>query len=96
MAADAAGESCRIVTLPACTERAWVNIKEGWDGWSGTIPTDRNDMWTIFYNYYLNTIQDNERTSSRSSTSSKKWTCGANGHRCLPPITEKWAVRMAV
>jgi arylsulfatase A-like enzyme len=35
--------------------------KKGWDGWSGTIPTDRTDMWTIFYNYYLNTIQDNER-----------------------------------
>lgn len=35
--------------------------RKGWDGWSGTIPTDRTDMWTIFYNYYLNTIQDNER-----------------------------------
>ena len=35
--------------------------KKGWDGWSGVIPTDRKDMWTIFYNYYLNTIQDNER-----------------------------------
>ncbi len=35
--------------------------RKGWDGWSGTIPADRTDMWTIFYNYYLNTIQDNER-----------------------------------
>jgi arylsulfatase A-like enzyme len=35
--------------------------RKGWDGWSGTIPTDRTDMWTLFYNYYLNTIQDNER-----------------------------------
>jgi len=35
--------------------------RKGWDGWSGSIPTDRTDMWTIFYNYYLNTIQDNER-----------------------------------
>jgi len=35
--------------------------QKGWDGWSGVIPTDRKDMWTIFYNYYLNTIQDSER-----------------------------------
>lgn len=40
---------------------ALSEYKKGWDGWSGTIPTDRKDMWTIFYNYYLNTIQDNER-----------------------------------
>ena len=30
-------------------------------GWSGTIPTDRKDMWTIYYNYYLNTIRDSDR-----------------------------------
>lgn len=41
---------------------ALSEYKKGWDGWSGTIPTDRKDMWTIFYNYYLNTIQDNERS----------------------------------
>ncbi|MBV8198526.1 MAG: sulfatase-like hydrolase/transferase [Candidatus Eremiobacteraeota bacterium] len=41
--------------------RALSEYKEGWDGWSGAIPTDRKDMWTIFYNYYLNTIQDNQR-----------------------------------
>lgn len=41
---------------------ALSEYKKGWDGWSGTIPTDREDMWTIFYNYYLNTIQDNERS----------------------------------
>jgi arylsulfatase A-like enzyme len=41
---------------------ALAEYKKGWDGWSGTIPTDRQDMWTIFYNYYLNTIQDNERS----------------------------------
>ena len=37
---------------------ALSEYKKGWDGWSGTIPTDRKDMWTIFYNYYLNAIQD--------------------------------------
>src|SRR5262249_60287557 len=35
--------------------------RKGWDGWSGVIPTDRKDMWTIFYNYYLNTIRDSDR-----------------------------------
>jgi arylsulfatase A-like enzyme len=44
------------------TPSALNEYKKGWDGWSGTIPTDRTDMWTIFYNYYLNTIQDNERS----------------------------------
>jgi arylsulfatase len=34
-------------------------------GWTGAIPTDRADMWTIFYNYYLNTIQDNEQQVGR-------------------------------
>jgi arylsulfatase A-like enzyme len=37
---------------------ALAEYKKGWDGWSGTIPTDRKDMWTIFYNYYLNAIRD--------------------------------------
>lgn len=40
---------------------ALSEYKKGWDGWSGTIPTDRKDMWTIFYNYYLNTIRDVDR-----------------------------------
>jgi arylsulfatase A-like enzyme len=40
--------------------RALVEYQKGWDGWSGTIPTDRKDMWTIFYNYYLNTIRDGD------------------------------------
>jgi len=34
--------------------------KKGWDGWSGTIPVDRKDMWSVFYNYYLNTIRDED------------------------------------
>ena len=41
---------------------ALAEYKKGWDGWSGTIPTDRKDMWTIFYNYYLNAIQDVDRS----------------------------------
>src|SRR6516165_6777885 len=57
-------------TLPASVQesltapgmpKALLEYKNGWDGWSGTIPTDRKDMWTIFYNYYLNTIQDSDR-----------------------------------
>jgi arylsulfatase A-like enzyme len=40
---------------------ALLEYKTGWDGWSGTIPTDRADMWDIFYNYYLNAIRDEDR-----------------------------------
>jgi arylsulfatase len=40
---------------------ALLEYKNGWDGWSGTIPTDRKDMWTVFYNYYLNCIRDEDR-----------------------------------
>jgi arylsulfatase len=57
-------------TLPASLQEslsapgmpsAFAEYQKGWDGWSGVIPTDRKDMWTVFYNYYLNTIQDSER-----------------------------------
>ncbi|MBV8280561.1 MAG: sulfatase-like hydrolase/transferase, partial [Candidatus Eremiobacteraeota bacterium] len=57
-------------TLPASLDEslaapgipdALSQYKKGWDGWSGAIPTDRKDMWTIFYNYYLNTIADVDR-----------------------------------
>jgi arylsulfatase len=57
-------------TLPASLQESlnapgmpstFAEYQKGWDGWSGVIPTDRKDMWTIFYNYYLNTIQDTER-----------------------------------
>jgi arylsulfatase len=56
-------------TLPASLQEsltapgmpgALLEYKNGWDGWSGAIPTDRKDMWTIFYNYYLNTIRDSD------------------------------------
>ena len=40
---------------------AFIQYQKGWNAWSGTIPADRRDMWTIFYNYYLNDIQDVDR-----------------------------------
>jgi arylsulfatase A-like enzyme len=58
------------LTLPASLQEsltapgvpgALQEYKTGWDGWSGTIPTDRPDMWRIFYNYYLNAIRDEDR-----------------------------------
>ena len=45
---------------------ALAEYKKGWDGWSGTIPTDRKDMWTIFYDYYLNAIRTLTAVSNRS------------------------------
>src|SRR5215467_8246436 len=57
-------------TLPASLQESLTapgmpstlrEYQKGWDGWSGVIPTDRKDMWTIFYNYYLNTIRDSDR-----------------------------------
>jgi arylsulfatase len=39
---------------------ALLEYKTGWDGWSGGIPTDRPGMWSIFYNYYLNAIRDQD------------------------------------
>lgn len=41
---------------------ALAEYKGGWDAWSGAIPTDRPDMWTIYYNYYLNAIRDMDRS----------------------------------
>jgi len=61
-------------TLPASVQEsltapgmpgALLQYRNGWDAWSGVIPTDRKDMWSIFYNYYLNTIQDNDRSLQR-------------------------------
>jgi arylsulfatase A-like enzyme len=40
----------------------FIQYQKGWNGWSGTIPADRRDMWSIFYNYYLNDIQDVDRS----------------------------------
>jgi arylsulfatase A-like enzyme len=40
----------------------FIQYQKGWNAWSGTIPADRGDMWTIFYNYYLNDIADVDRS----------------------------------
>ena len=50
-------ESLTTPGVPA----ALSEYKKGWDGWSGAIHTDRKDMWSIFYNYYLNSIRDEDR-----------------------------------
>jgi arylsulfatase len=49
------------LTAPAMPV-ALLEYLKGWDAVLGTIPTDRKDMWTIFYNYYLNTIRDSDRS----------------------------------
>lgn len=33
----------------------------GWSDFLGSIPEQRDDMWRLFYNYYLNLIRDNDR-----------------------------------
>jgi arylsulfatase A-like enzyme len=40
---------------------AQMEYHVGWSGVLGTIPSDRDDMWRIYYNYYLNLIRDNDR-----------------------------------
>lgn len=39
---------------------ALAEYHKGWAGALGFIPTDRSDMWSRFYNYYLNLIRDND------------------------------------
>jgi arylsulfatase len=41
---------------------ALLEYNKGWNGWSGTIPPNRKDMWSIFYNYYLNSIRDEDHS----------------------------------
>jgi arylsulfatase A-like enzyme len=50
------GEALTAPGMP----KALLEYYKGWDAVLGTIPTDRKDMWTIFYNYYLNTIRDSD------------------------------------
>jgi arylsulfatase len=50
-----------LLTAPGMPP-AFIQYQKGWNGWSGTIPADRRDMWSIFYNYYLNDIQDVDRS----------------------------------
>ena len=89
---ESVGESLAAAGMPP----ALAEYKKGWDAWTGGIPADRPDMWTIFYNYYLNAIADVDRACRRSSTSSwMRWIYGATPPLCSPPITAKWAARTA-
>ena len=40
---------------------ALAEYQKGWSGSFGYIPTVRPDMWSYFYNYYLNLIRDNDQ-----------------------------------
>ena len=40
---------------------ALLEYHRGWSGALGLIPANRPDMWTVFYDYYLNCIRDNDR-----------------------------------
>jgi arylsulfatase len=51
-------ESLKAPGMPS----ALFQYNKGWAGVFGTIPTDRKDMWRNYYNYYLNCIQDNDRS----------------------------------
>jgi arylsulfatase len=51
-------ESLTAKGMPA----ALAEYHKGWSGALGLVPTDRKDMWRIFYNYYLNCIRDNDRS----------------------------------
>jgi arylsulfatase A-like enzyme len=55
---ESLGESLDARGMPS----ALAEYKKGWDAWSGAIPTDRADMWTIYYTYYLNAIRDVDRS----------------------------------
>jgi arylsulfatase len=39
--------------------------QQGWSAALGFIPTNRKDMWHYYYNYYLNTIRDNDNNLQR-------------------------------
>jgi arylsulfatase len=51
-------ESLTAKGMPA----ALAEYDKGWSGAVGSVPTDRKDMWRIYYNYYLNCIRDNDRS----------------------------------
>ena len=40
---------------------AQMAYHKGWADFLGAIPDRRDDMWRLFYNYYLNLIRDNDR-----------------------------------
>jgi len=41
--------------------RAHLSYMIGWSAFLGEIPVDATEMWTTYYNYYLNLIRDNDR-----------------------------------
>jgi arylsulfatase A-like enzyme len=48
------------LTAPGMPQ-ALAEYQTGWSGSFGYIPTVRPDMWSYFYNYYLNLIRDNDQ-----------------------------------
>jgi hypothetical protein len=53
------------LTAPGMPQ-ALAEYQKGWSGSFGYIPTVRPDMWSYFYNYYLNLIRDNDQVFSSS------------------------------
>ena len=51
-------ESLRAPGMP----NALLEYQQGWAGTLGYIPTERQDMWTYYYNYYLNALRDNDHS----------------------------------
>jgi arylsulfatase A-like enzyme len=49
-------ESLTAKGMPAALNQ----YQEGWTGTLGVIPVNRQDMWSYYYNYYLNAIRDND------------------------------------
>ena len=49
-----------LLTAPGMPQ-ALAEYQKGWSGSFGYIPTVRPDMWSYFYNYYLNLIRDNDQ-----------------------------------
>lgn len=41
--------------------QALLQYQTGWSETFGYIPSDRKDMWQVYYNYYLNAIRDNDQ-----------------------------------
>ena len=48
------------LTAPGMPQ-ALAEYQKGWSGLFGYVPTVRPDMWSYFYNYYLNLIRDNDQ-----------------------------------
>lgn len=47
------------LTAPGMPD-ALNEYQQGWAGTLGFIPTERKDMWSFYYNYYLNALRDND------------------------------------